>query len=71
MPSALAAAIFAAPAGASSPLASSRAMRSLFGRDQPLFALRGVTSSIVRSSSRRRPRLSTQPKQSASSTASS
>ena len=69
-PSALAASILARPASVICPFAISRAIRSLFGFDQPLPRLRGVKSCIVRSSSAVLAWLSIQPKQSASSTAS-
>ena len=69
-PSARAAASTACPGGAIIPAASSRAMRSLLGRDQPLPRRRGVSSSMVRRSSTEPPFESTQPKQSASSTTS-
>ena len=59
------------PAGAMSPAAVSRSIRCLFVRAQPLRARRGANHSIVRSSSSARPKLSTQPKQSACSTDSS
>ena len=70
-PSALAASITASPAGAISPAAVSRSMRSLLVRAQPLPRLRGANHSIVRSASSERPLLSTQPKHSACSTDSS
>jgi hypothetical protein len=54
-----------------SPAATSRSIRSLFGRDQPLPGRRGVNSSRERPSSTVRRTLSIQPKQSASSTSSS
>jgi hypothetical protein len=59
------------PASEIRPVASSRAIRSLFDNDQGLLALRRVNQSIVRSSSSERLELSTQPKARASSTASS
>lgn len=51
----------------SAPGAMRRATRCLLTADHALFALRGVTSSIVRTSSKARGRLSIQPKQRASS----
>ena len=57
------------PAGPIRPSASSRSMRSLFGRDHPLVVRRRVNQSIVRSSSSLEPLLSTQPTASASVTA--
>jgi hypothetical protein len=69
-PSAFAASTTASPAGRIRPASTRRAIRSLFGRDQPLPRLRGVNSSRERSSSIVPARLSTHPTQSASSTAS-
>ena len=67
----MAASTFASPAGAISPAPVSRSTRSLLDRDQLERGLRGAIHSIVRSSSSLPPLLSIQPKQSASSTASS
>ena len=58
----------AMPAGAISPAAVSPAMRALLDADHALRGLRGAKYSLVRCSSTLPRRLSTQPKQSASST---
>jgi hypothetical protein len=70
-PFSFATSIAAIPAGASSPSRSRRATRSLFDADHVLRGLRGAKSCRVRRSSSRFTVLSIQPKQSASSTASS
>lgn len=70
-PFTLATSIAAIPAGASSPSRSSRATRSLFDIDHVLRGLRGAKSCRLRRTSSRFTVLSIQPKQSASSTASS
>jgi hypothetical protein len=67
-PFAFAVSIAATPAGIMSPAAASRSTRSLFERDQALFALRGVISRRELSSSTVRRTLSIQPKRRASST---
>jgi hypothetical protein len=59
------------PAARISPARSSRSTRATFDADHALFGLRGVKRIEVRSISTVFERLSIQPKQSASSTASS
>jgi hypothetical protein len=70
-PSALAASMTARPAACSAPAASRRSIRRLLTRDQPLRGLRGVSSSMERAASSRRPSESIHPKHSASSTTAS
>ena len=70
-PSAFARSTAAIPAGAITPAASSRSIRALFVAAQPLPGFLGAKYSFERRSSTRPAVESTQPKHSASSTASS